>query len=302
MKYHLAQVNIARMRGNPDTPVMAGLVARIDEMNRLAEQSQGFVWRLPGAEVTFEALHLFENYFVPFDPARLFYNLSVWESVEDLRHYVFKTAHAEMLRNKHQWVEHFDRAHLALWWIPAGSIPTIAASAERLSLIFERGATAYAFTFKELHPALTDEDGVTIRPATEKDMLTVGRLAEAYALDTERLSAEQFLVAEEQGRLVGFSRLKPYPDAVELGCLGIIPERRGSGIARQLVERLLDGVAGDVYVTTDLPELAQRFGFVEVNQAPVSILDKVKRFEGRHRTGIVIMKWHRSDQRSGNSG
>jgi N-acetylglutamate synthase-like GNAT family acetyltransferase len=294
MKYHLAQVNIARMHGNPGTSVMAGLVARIDEMNRLAAQSKGFVWRLPGAEATFETLRAFEGYFVPFDPERLFYNLSIWESVEDLRHYVFKTAHAEMLRNKSQWIEHFDRAHLALWWVPAGTIPTIAESTERLRSIFERGATAYAFTFKELHPAPTGAGGVTIRPATEKDMLTVRRLAETYALDTERLAAEQFLVAEERGRLVGFSRLKPYPDAVELGCLGIIPERRGSGIARQLVERLLARVAGDVYVTTDVPELAQRFGFVEVDQAPASILDKVKRFEGHRRTGIVIMRLGRS--------
>lgn len=294
MNYHLAQVNIARMHSNPGTSIMAGLVARIDEMNRLAEQSKGFVWQLLGAEATAEALRAFESYFVPFDPERLFYNLSVWESVEDLRHYVFKTAHAEMLRNKSQWIEHFGRAHLALWWIPAGTIPTIAESAERLRSIFDRGTTAYAFTFKVPHPAPMGEAGVTIRPATEKDMLVVRRLAEAYALDTERLAAEQFLVAEERGRLVGFSRLKPYPDAVELGCLGIIPERRGSGIARQLVERLLARVEGDVYVTTDHPGLAQRFGFVAVEQAPASILDKVKRFEGHRRTGIVIMKLDRS--------
>ena len=302
MNYHLAQVNIARMRDNPGAPVMTGLVARIDEMNRLAEQSSGFVWRLPGSEVAFEALRAFESYFVPFEPERLFYNMSVWESVEDLRHYVFRTAHAEMLRNKNQWIDHFDRAHLALWWVPAGSIPTIAESAERLRSVCERGATAYAFTFKELHSAPTEETDVHIRPATEKDMTMVRHLAEAYALDTEYLEAEQFLIAEEKGQLVGFSRLKPYPDAVELRCLGIIPERRGSGIARQLVERLLAQVEGEVYVTTDLPELAQRFGFVVVDQAPVSILDKVRRFEGHWRTGIVIMKLHKSAQRSGNPG
>ena len=52
MHHHLAQVNIARMRGQPGAEVMAGLVARIGEMNRLADQSRGFVWRLPGAEAT----------------------------------------------------------------------------------------------------------------------------------------------------------------------------------------------------------------------------------------------------------
>lgn len=121
-------------------------------------------------------------------------------------------------------------------------------------------------------------------------MPMIRRLAEAYALDTERLEAEQFLVAEEGGRLVGFGRLKPYPDAVELGCLEIIPERRGSGIARQLVECLLSRAEGEVYVTTDLPELGRKFGFVEVEEAPASILEKVKRFEGHQRKGIVVMR------------
>ena len=75
---------------------------------------------------------------------------------------------------------------------------------------------------------------------------------------------------------------------------------QGSGIARKLVERLLSQAEGDVYVTTDLPELAQRFGFVVVDQAPVSILDKVRRVEGHRRTGILIMKLQRSERRPGN--
>ncbi len=150
MRYHLAQVNIARMRGQPGTEVMAGLMSRIDEMNRLADRSLGFVWRLPGSEATPDALSVFADYFVPFEPERLFYNLSVWESVEDLRRYVFQSAHAEMLRDKNNWIEHIDHAHLALWWIPAGQLPTIAESAERLRSIHEKGPTEFAFNFREI--------------------------------------------------------------------------------------------------------------------------------------------------------
>jgi hypothetical protein len=65
MTYHLAHANIARMRGSASEPVMAGLVARIGEMNSLAEQRAGFAWRLPGSEVTAEALRAFEGYYVP---------------------------------------------------------------------------------------------------------------------------------------------------------------------------------------------------------------------------------------------
>lgn len=124
-------------------------------------------------------------------------------------------------------------------------------------------------------------------------MPTIRRLAEEYALDTERLEAKQFLVAEEGGQIVGFGRLKPYPDAVELGCLCVVPERRRNGIARQLIECLLAGIEGDVYVTTDHPEFARRFGFVDTNDVPISILEKVRRFEGHRRKGIVAMKLKR---------
>ena len=85
---NLAQVNIARMRGSPEAPVMAGLISRLAEMNKLAEQSTGFVWRLPGSEASFEALRVFEDYFLPLEPTRLFYNLSVWETIENLRRWI----------------------------------------------------------------------------------------------------------------------------------------------------------------------------------------------------------------------
>ena len=153
MLYHLAQMNIARMRGSPDEPVMAGMFARMEKMNQLAEQSAGFVWRWRGSDETPEALRIFEDYFVPFEPQHLFYNMSVWESVERLRHYVFRSEHAEMLRDKPSWIEDLDRAHLALWWIPAGHRPTVKESAERLRAVQEKGSTAYAFTFKECFPA-----------------------------------------------------------------------------------------------------------------------------------------------------
>lgn len=150
MEYHLAQANIARMRGEASALVMQGLVSRIGEMNQLAEKSPGFVWRLPGSEATSEALAVFKDYCVPFEPDRIFYNLSVWNSVEDLRQYTHKTVHSEMMRGKQNWLEQFDRAHLAMWWIPAGHKPTIAESEERLRRVSEMGESEFAFTFKRL--------------------------------------------------------------------------------------------------------------------------------------------------------
>ena len=45
-QWHLAQVNIGRARGAITDPVMQGFVARLEEINALAERTPGFVWRL----------------------------------------------------------------------------------------------------------------------------------------------------------------------------------------------------------------------------------------------------------------
>lgn len=156
MNYHIAQANIARMRAPLGTPEMKGLADRIGEMNKLAEQSRGFVWRLKDSEIAPNALLAFADYF-PCQSGRLFYNMSVWESIEDLKNYAFKSLHSEMLRDRQKWIEQFERAHSALWWIPENSLPTIEDSVARLRSVDENGATPYAFTFKNffekpLHP------------------------------------------------------------------------------------------------------------------------------------------------------
>ena len=52
MNFHLAQANIAWMHGALQDSLMSGLASRVDENNRLAEETRGFVWRLTGSEAT----------------------------------------------------------------------------------------------------------------------------------------------------------------------------------------------------------------------------------------------------------
>jgi hypothetical protein len=150
---HLAQVNIAWLHAPMDDPEMAGLADRVDELNGLAEASKGFVWRLPGSQVNHEGLEAFSLDFPGFRRDRLFYNLSVWESVEDLHAYTYASDHTEMLNARKQWLDHVEGTSLALWWIPIGHRPTIAESAERLRAIRKSGPTIYAFTLRKPFPA-----------------------------------------------------------------------------------------------------------------------------------------------------
>src|SRR5262245_38744586 len=102
------------MHGALSDPVMAGLASRVDEINKLAEGAAGFVWRLTTSEVTHSALDPFEVDFPGFHRDRLFYNLSVWKSLEDLRAYTFHSVHAELLNERHHWVDSIVGASVAL--------------------------------------------------------------------------------------------------------------------------------------------------------------------------------------------
>ena len=144
MKFHMAQVNIGRVKGPLESDVMAGFVARLDEINALADRSEGFVWRLQT-----EAGNA--TYLRPYDDDRILVNMSVWESVDALKTYVYRTAHAELLRDRNQCFEKFDAAYVALWWVPVAHVPSIDEAKKRLAHLDANGPSQFAFTFRSIH-------------------------------------------------------------------------------------------------------------------------------------------------------
>jgi hypothetical protein len=144
-KYHIAQVNIGRIKAQLDDPLMAGFVARLDEINALADNSCGFLWRLQTPESNNN------TYLRPYEDDRMLLNMSVWESVEALKEYVYRTAHAELLRRRHEWFEKIS-VYAALWWVPAGHLPGVDEAKKRLAYLEVHGPTQFAFTFKSIYP------------------------------------------------------------------------------------------------------------------------------------------------------
>ena len=138
--YHIAQINIGRAKGPVEDPMMAGFMTRLEDLNALADRSPGFVWRLQ----TLEGNATYEH------DDRILLNMSVWETIDALRHYVYKTAHAEMLRHREEWFERFAGIYLALWWVPVGHIPGIDEAKKRLAHLDQYGPTQFAFTFKTM--------------------------------------------------------------------------------------------------------------------------------------------------------
>jgi hypothetical protein len=144
-RVHLAQVNIGRMKAPLESPTMAGFVARLDEINALADRSPGFVWRLQTPEGN-------ATYLRPYDDDRILFNMSVWETIDLLRDYVYQTPHVELLRQRQEWFAAFGGAYLALWWVPAGHRPSVDEAKKRLAHLAEKGPTPFAFTFREPFP------------------------------------------------------------------------------------------------------------------------------------------------------
>lgn len=142
-KYELAELNIAVMKEPLDSPTMADFVANLDRINALAEQSPGFVWRLTDEGNDATSLR-------PLDDMTLV-NMSTWRDVASLHHYVFKTAHIEIMRRRHEWFERMREAHTVLWWVPSGHRPSVAEAIDRLAHLRAHGPSARAFTFRDAH-------------------------------------------------------------------------------------------------------------------------------------------------------
>ena len=133
------------MNAELDDPVMFGFVQRLEEINALADASKGFVWRFKSEEGD-------ATYLRPFDDNRILFNMSVWETLDDLRNYVYMSQHIELLKSKTSWFTKLDKVHLALWWVRKGQVPTVEEALEKLRLIQSKGPSPDAFTFSKPYP------------------------------------------------------------------------------------------------------------------------------------------------------
>jgi len=141
-RFHLAQANIAHMRAPLEDPIMEGFRLQLDRINAVADASSGFVWRLQTEAGDATGIRAYD------DP-RILFNMSVWESIEALHAYVYRSEHAGPLRDRRRWFEPLGAPILVLWWIPAGHIPTIDEARSRFDWLAARGPTADAFTFRQ---------------------------------------------------------------------------------------------------------------------------------------------------------
>lgn len=141
MAFHLAQCNVVKLKAPLDSPVVAGFVAALDPINALADAAPGFVWRLKTDDGNATSIRVF-------DDDQILLNMSVWESIETLTEYVYRSGHKEVLRQRRQWADRFEGIQSAMWWIRVGTVPEPSEAVARLDHLARAGPSEFAFTFQ----------------------------------------------------------------------------------------------------------------------------------------------------------
>ena len=142
--YHLAQINVAELKAPLDSPQLKDFVDNLDRINALAEGSPGFVWRLTGDGNDATELRPMGE--------KIIVNYSIWRDVETLKSFVYSTAHVEILKRKREWFERM-KLNYVLWWVPAGTVPTVEEAVAKLEHLRSHGPSADAFHFGEAYSA-----------------------------------------------------------------------------------------------------------------------------------------------------
>ncbi len=138
---HLAELNVGKFRYPTTDARMAGFMQNLDLVNRLAERSPGFVWRLK------DETNNATNFRVGDDIA---VNLSVWEDAKSLENFVFNTIHAKFYRKKENWFEVSEQTHLVFWYVEPGQLPTLDEAWSRLIDLQNNGPSERAFGWAEI--------------------------------------------------------------------------------------------------------------------------------------------------------
>lgn len=146
----LAQVNVALARASLDSPVMAGFLKAFGDVNWLADQSPGFVWRLlpQHGHVTFG----------PLGDDEVIVTLSVWTDFAALQAYVYRSGHALFMQRRSRWFVPIGGFTTALWWIADGELPTVDDGLARLNRLRDHGPSPDAFSLRRQF----DPDGAAV--------------------------------------------------------------------------------------------------------------------------------------------
>jgi GNAT superfamily N-acetyltransferase len=251
---HVAQINIGTMVAPTDDPRVAEFMDGLDRINVLADSAAGFVWRLQTGDGNATSIQIFP------DPLTLV-NMSVWESVDALKAYVYQSDHVGFFRRRAEWFES-DAKRVALWWIERGSVPELDDAVRRVEFLERRGPSPYAFGFGRAPAQLVVEPTRLDDPDTWDLVLRLNAELEAMAAepDENHFALEHDDVVGERGTMV-----RAHLDGRLVGCGAV---RRIEPTVGEVKRMFVDGPArGNKVGAAILDQLqlrAKRLGMTEL--------------------------------------
>ena len=112
----VAQFNWAKPKYDLEAPEIEEFVRALDAINLLAESSPGFIWRTKETDSK--------------DPDReqplgdeYIANFSMWETLEDLQNFVYKSGHTFYLKKRNEWFTPEKYSNVV--WYTESSVLTI---------------------------------------------------------------------------------------------------------------------------------------------------------------------------------
>ncbi len=114
---------------------------------------------------------------------------------------------------------------------------------------------------------------LTIRPARQEDQQTIVSFIRQAKINPRDLHWEHFLVAEENGQIIGIRQVKIHSQGTrEIASGFVLPEYRRRGVSARLMEELFARERGPLYTMIDekWAPYYEQFGFqrVTMNQLP----------------------------------
>jgi len=114
-------------------------------------------------------------------------------------------------------------------------------------------------------PANFSSHAYSLRSATIADAATIRQIISLVQINPMSLNWQRFILAiDRDGKVIGCGQVKPHSDGSrELASIAVLPEWRSKGIARAIIEHLLEQYPGRLYLTcrSRLGPLYQKFGF-----------------------------------------
>ena len=148
----LAFMTIAVLIAEVDDPRIQGFLDRVENNNKNAENSEGFIGRAITDPETGESnwgkrtmpkVYQRDEYL-----NKRVMTLSLWDDLESVFAFSYYGSHGESLQHRYEWFVKSDLPIYVAYWVADGERPTWEQACERLDRLAAEGPTPEAFNFK----------------------------------------------------------------------------------------------------------------------------------------------------------